>query len=139
MAEPTKIEIHSDTTTPRLNRLMNDPSVVGFRMRATGAPPDLTSAGGQTASGCLGGPVNHVREDLHDTRLADLHGQTQAPLESERGPESHGQRLHQSGLQQDETEGVLRQETQVAGGRVGYVGDVGAVDVEDHEGQVVRA
>jgi len=46
MAEPTRIKVHSDTTTARLNRLMNDPSVVGFRMRATGTPPDLTLAGG---------------------------------------------------------------------------------------------
>src|SRR4030095_436231 len=146
-AAPARIKVNRDTATPRLNRLMNDPSVLGFRMRATGAPLDLHLEDGRTASARApagrtlapsGGSVNHVGEDLDDSRLVHLHRQAQAPLESERGRESHGQRLHERGLQQHESEGVLREEAQVASGRIGYVGDVDPVDVEDHEGQVVR-
>src|SRR5207247_2560740 len=48
-AEPARIKVNRDTATPRLD-IMNHPSVLGFRMRATGAPPDLTLEGGQTAS-----------------------------------------------------------------------------------------
>src|SRR5438046_7459318 len=85
-----------------------------------------------------GASVNHVRENLDDARLADLHRQAKTPLESERSRESNGQRFQETGHGHDETKGVLPEEAQVARGRVGYVGDVAAVDVEDHERQVVR-
>src|SRR4029450_6768244 len=77
-AAPARSKVNRGNATPRLNRLMNDPSVLGFRMRATGAPLDLTLENGRTASACAaagrtlapsGGSVNHVGDDLDDSPL----------------------------------------------------------------------
>src|SRR5215470_13501497 len=91
------------------------------------------------ASPELHGAGDHVGEDLHHGRLVHLDGEPQVPRETERRGKSHRHGLHEGGLQQHEPKGILLQQSQIARRCVGHVGDVGAVDVEDHEGKVVGA